>query len=88
MNENPRMLVAFCLEKYSLANRANMLANMLVQMLIDMVARFAGAFILQQENSDFPKLNDEVVGMELFIVLLKSQGLAHTNFIVISRISI
>ena len=41
MNENPRILVAFCLEKYSIANRANMLANMLVQILANMVARFA-----------------------------------------------
>ena len=27
MNENPRMLVPFCLEKYSIANRTNMLAR-------------------------------------------------------------
>ena len=46
MNENPRMLVAFCFEKYSIANRASMLANMLVQMLANMLARFAGAFTL------------------------------------------
>ena len=44
MNENPRMLFAFCLEKYNVANRPNMLANMLVQMLVNMLARFAGAF--------------------------------------------
>ena len=29
---------------------------------------------LQQENSDFPELNNKVLGMELFIVLLKSQA--------------
>ena len=39
MNENPRMLAAFCLEKYSIANRV----NMLVQTLANMLARFAGA---------------------------------------------
>ena len=43
MNENPRMLVAFCLEIHSIANRATMLANMLVQMLANMLALFAGA---------------------------------------------
>ena len=43
MNENPRMLVAFCLEKCSIANCANMLDNMLVQMLANMLARFVGA---------------------------------------------
>ena len=41
MNENPRMLVVFCLEKYSLANHANILANMLPNVL----SRFAGAFM-------------------------------------------
>ena len=29
---------------------------------------------LQQENSDFPELNYKVLGMELFIVLLKPQS--------------
>ena len=45
MNENPRMLVVFCLEKYSIANHANILANMLVQMLPNVLPRFAGAFM-------------------------------------------
>ena len=44
INENPRMLVAFCLEKCSIANCANMLANMLVQMMTNMLVRFAGTF--------------------------------------------
>ena len=50
MNENPRILVAFCLEKYSITN----CANMLDQMLANMVARFASALIkksLHAENS-------------------------------------
>ena len=38
------MLVVFCLEKYSIANRTKILANMSVQMLANMLARFAGAF--------------------------------------------
>ena len=45
MNENPRMLVAFCLEKYSISNRANMLANML--------ARFASAFTKSTFNKTY-----------------------------------
>ena len=40
------MLVAFCLEKYSKANRANMLVNMLFQMLVNIMARFAGALMV------------------------------------------
>ena len=32
---------------------------------------------LQEENSDFPELNDKVLGMELFVVLYKTTGLAH-----------
>ena len=39
MNENPRMLVAICLEIFSIANRVNMLPNMLVQMLANILAR-------------------------------------------------
>ena len=45
MNEDPRILVSFCLEKHSIANRANMLANMLVQILAIMLERFAGAYM-------------------------------------------
>ena len=45
MNENPRMLVVFCLEKCIIANHANILANMLVQMLPNVLPRFAGAFM-------------------------------------------
>ena len=45
MNEDPGTLVSFCLEKYSMVNRTNMLANMLVQMLAIMLGRFAGAFM-------------------------------------------
>ena len=52
MNENPRMLVAFCLEKYSIANRANMLAKMLVQMLANMLARFAGDLTDEEQTSE------------------------------------
>ena len=35
MNENPRVLVAFCLEKYCIAYRAHMLSNMLVSPNVD-----------------------------------------------------
>ena len=50
MNENPRILVTFCLEKYSVANRANMLANMLVQILANMLPRFAGTLICLRKH--------------------------------------
>ena len=45
MSKNPRMLVSFCLEKYNIVNRANMLANRFIQMLAIMLERFAGAFM-------------------------------------------
>ena len=52
MNENPRMLVAICLEIFSIANRANMLPNMLVQMLANMLARVVGALYLFLHRPD------------------------------------
>ena len=42
---------------------------------------------IRPENSDFLKLKDKVLEIELFIAI-KTTGLAHTNFIVISWILI